>query len=269
MKKTNVIQPGGDKRTKHLYHGTLGAVLLSVIVLIKKYNKKIDWLVVIPYTLIAVGASWFWQKLHQSYPPDIALGVSGWMFHANHLITKVLFLGGTFEDTCIFHPFGMLMGILLAVYVFKIFKPSAKKRSVLKAITFSVIGLSLLGAAIFLDISSRYSFLIFALPGFIGILYVWKHINIINFIKWFPSMIALTIIWEFVCLVIPDLLYGHDAMCWFYKLKDGTHSLLYNPRLWITGRMPVAIDIIYPGSGMIFLTGLFGYLAKLRGWFGK
>lgn len=260
----SVIQKGGNKKTKNLYLGTLIGVIGVVVAVIVKYRKKIDWLIVLPYTWFAVIHSYLWQTLHNYNPADIVNNVAGWMFHENHLITKVLILGGVSEDILIFHPFGMLMGILLAIFVFKVFTPSKKENKILKIIVFSIIGLGLLTSAIFLDISSRYSFIIFALPGFCFLPFAFTHINLKRFLIWFPSMLAVTIGWEIICVVIPDSLYGHDGMCWFYKLIDGTHSVVYSNKLWLFNTMPFAIDVIYPSSGMIFLLGCCGFLMKLR-----
>ena len=84
-------------------------------------------------------------------------------------------------------------------------------------------------------------------------------------------MVALTYGWEGICNIFPDLVYGSDAASWIYKNKEGVYSLLYSNLkfTWVLGKLPIAIDILYPGNGMIYLVGYFGYLAKLRGWFDK
>lgn len=221
---------------------------------------KIEWSVILPFWWVALISSYLWQTIHCYYPPDIGIGVSGWMFYDANLISTKLFMGGTFEDMCLFHPIGLMFGVLLALYVFKIFKPTQKKRPLLKVVTFSLIVLYLLITAIFLDNSSLMSFLIFAIPGIITMRFCYNHININRFIVWFLSMLLFTFIWDFTSVVATEMIWDEYARCWFY-IRDELHSLMYsrNQWAWILGKLPIAIDINYPASGMIFLTGVTGY----------
>jgi hypothetical protein len=259
--KSNVIKPGGDNQTKSLYRATLLAVIAACVTMAIRFRKKIEWVVVYPYLIVTVIMSWFWQLCHQRYLPDLERGVAGWMFHENHLMSNVLAFGSVIEDTGIFHVFGMLMGVLLALYVFRIFEPTKKKNIVIKSVFFGVLGGSFLAAAIFLDKSSMYSFVIFSSPGFLLFPFCFRKINIVNWIKYFISMVLLTVIWEFICNIIPVALIGDHAACWTY-VWEGIHSSLYsnNKFTWLFGKLPVAIDIFYPGNGMIWLTGFSGYL---------
>jgi hypothetical protein len=259
--KSNVVQKGEKRPTKNYYLAWLAGIMVAVGLMIKKFHKQIEWHIVIPFTWIAVVFSYFWQTLHNHYPGDLDRGISGWMFYDSHILTSKLVFGGVAEDILLFHPFGMIFGVLLALYVFKIFKKEEETNKVLKISVFSFMFAILFSAAIFIDKSALYSFIIFALPAIPCVYICIDMINLKRFLLFYVAMLLFTFIWDFTSVYLPLVIWDEYARCWFY-VKDGVHSELYNNRWFILGEMPFSIDVIYPGCGMMFLVGATGYIKR-------
>jgi hypothetical protein len=259
----SVVQKGKDRPTKYYYLTWLLGIIVAVFVMLKKYWNKIEWFVLLPTFWLALISSYLWQTLHSYYPKDASEGIAGWMFYSNSLLSSKLVLGGVFEDIVLFHPFGLMFGFLLALYVFKIFKPVEKINYSISAIALSLIVLLLAIAAFILDTSARYSVFIYLVPSIPCLIYSYKLINIKRFVIFFFSMLAFTFIWDFTSVVLPTWIWDSYARTWFYLL-DGVHSKLYNPNAFMFGQLPVSIDIIYPATGMMLLTGTTGLMKALK-----
>lgn len=234
--------------------------------LFKNYPKILTKELII-YSWITIISSWLWQTLLCHYPGD---KISAWNFYDVNILFNILFLNGTFEDVFLFHPFGMLFGYFL-INFFGVFNKEEKNYTKLKIVFLFVLALILLFFAVFIDYSSRISFLLFSLPGFILIFLNIKRFNILRFLIYVPCMLLFVFIWDFTSVVLLEIIgnkvdpgNGHYWRSWFYIL-NGEHSLVFSKEswMWIFGKLPVSIDIIYPLSGMIMQIGLITFLRKI------
>jgi hypothetical protein len=250
-----------------LYPIILVVITILDLILIKKLVKKINWESFVITVFICWSLGIMWNSMMMSYDPKF----QSWMFNSWSTIPILDKFWFSHILDWIFYPLcGCFFIFLLEITNNENLIKTSIFDNIIKMLVIDIY-LLLIIFGLFLDPASRLEIVFFALPGLIGIVYLWinNKWDIKQFIICSIVFILIAYMWD---LLATTWLHNKNAWCqqYFYisfdKAGNYYHSNLFRSYsykwAWI-GQSPFAITPLFSVYGCLFIYGIYYSIKNL------